>query len=343
EPETIESGGLLSNTLSVIIRFHKRDRLSFLDEALFSLALQYWRDLEVIVCVQNGSQSLLDEVTNLLSSQPWVAPICSKVICVAVSEDTDGRVVLLNRGIEEAKGRYLAFLDDDDVVYQHGYKYLIDRLRSSELAVAVGGCRVAQADYTSGHWFVTSKRTPFSWGRTRFDLLRDNFIPIHSYVIDRARVKAADLRFDSNFTLLEDYEFLLRLSAQYEFDFAGISTPVCEYRVRNDGSNSIPFEQEPVPEVRAALERARSAIEDRKRNLRVVISPNEVQAIREQITALERRLEHEQSIYRSSPVYKVAWKVNAFLTRHEKIGRLTNRFVMGLWGRYKKLKAGVAS
>ena len=38
-----------NSTLSVIVRFHQRDRLNFLEEALFSLALQNWSDVEPII------------------------------------------------------------------------------------------------------------------------------------------------------------------------------------------------------------------------------------------------------------------------------------------------------
>jgi glycosyltransferase involved in cell wall biosynthesis len=345
---------LSTDTLSVIIRFYKMDRLPLLDEALFSLALQYWQDLEVIVVVQNGTKETIDQITGLIHGQPWIELFRHKVVAAVIPEGTDGRSILLNRGIQEAEGRYLAFLDDDDLIYQHGYPTLIERLKSGGCAIAVGGSRVAYSRRESDHWFVTAKKNPFEWGKTRLDLLRDNFVPIHSYVIDRERVNASELRFDESFTLLEDYEFLLRLCALYDFDFSSRDVPVCEYRIRDDGSNSMPSSQETSPAAREALERARSAIEARKKGIRLIVSARELEDIRERIDRFDRVLEAERarfdsvleaerSIYRNSVAYKVAWQVNKILSRNPRLERAMNRILAGTWNRFKGLRAALFS
>jgi glycosyltransferase involved in cell wall biosynthesis len=337
------SSGLLPSTLSVIIRFHNRERLPFLDEALFSLALQYWRDLEIVVSVQNGTENLVEDIRALLQSQPWaITPQCN-IISLAVPEGTDARSALLNRGIAEARGRYLAFLDDDDLIYQHGYTTLIQQLKSSGRAVAVGGSRVAHSRREGGNWFVTAKGDPFAWGKTRLDLVRDNFVPIHSYVIDRERVSASDLHFDESFALLEDYEFLLRLCAQYQFDFACRNVPVCEYRIRDDGSNSMPSTPDIPSEAHLALERARAAIEEKKKKLRLVFSPEEIREIISQFEQeMEKQrsiLEAERSVYRNSTAYKVAWQLNKILSRHPRLERLTSKIFTGAWNGLKVVRS----
>src|SRR5205085_12261957 len=136
---------------------------------------------------------LVAAVREIIERQPWPAAPRYQILTVAVPPGVDGRSTLLTRGIERASGRYLAFLDDDDLVYQHGYTTLVAQLKAGGCAVAVGGCRMAKIKEVGGSWFVETKETPFTWGRTRNDLLRDNFIPIHSYVIDRARVEPRDL------------------------------------------------------------------------------------------------------------------------------------------------------
>lgn len=256
-----------NSRLSVIVRFHKEERLPFLEEAVFSLAIQDWDDLEVIVMLQNGTEKLRLAVEAIIKNQPWPDAPCHKILIVPVGEGVDGRSVLLNQGIKHASGRYLAFLDDDDFVYQHGYATLIRQLVSRGCAIAVGGCRRAQIEYESGHWFVQSKDNFFAWGRSRLDLIRENFVPIHSYVIDRARLEDFDLYFDETFSILEDYEFLLRLCAKFEPDFSRFETPVCEYRIRLDGSNSIAHTTNAPANVIAAQKRAQRLIKERKESL----------------------------------------------------------------------------
>ena len=253
-----------NGTLSVIVRFHQEERLPFLEEAVFSLAIQDWDDLEVIVVLQNGTEQLRQSVESIVNGQPWPGAPRYEIINVQIAEGVDGRSALLNRGIERAAGRYLAFLDDDDFVYQHGYATLIRQLVEGGGAVAVGGCRRAKIEYESGHWFVQSKDDFFSWGRSRLDLIRENFVPIHSYVIDRSRLGDFDLYFDETFSILEDYDFLLRLCERFEPDFSRFEMPVCEYRMRLDGSNSIAHFDNAPAEAVAAQKRAQQLIKERK-------------------------------------------------------------------------------
>jgi glycosyltransferase involved in cell wall biosynthesis len=255
-----------NNILSVIIRCHKTERLSFFDEALFSLAIQYWHDLEVVVVLQNGTKEFEYEVNKLIKSQPFHKNCKFQVHVVKIAPGVDGRSSLLNHGIRNATGRYLAFLDDDDVVYHHGYKILIQQLIDGKASIAVGGCRTAKIKKEFGNWHTQVKETPFTWGRTRFDLLRDNFIPIHSYVIDRDRTNDSDLYFDDDFPLLEDYDFLLRLNSKYEFDFSKLDTFVCEYR--HHDSNSLPmYSAGHSAEVHEKYARAFQLITERKKDI----------------------------------------------------------------------------
>ena len=231
-----QNAELSNDILSVIIRCHKRERLSFLDEALFSLAIQSWQNLEVIVVIQNGNDEFIKSVSELINKQPFFEKFRYKVFSVKIPPGVDGRSSLLTYGIKNAAGRYLAFLDDDDVVYQHGYNTLIEQLKNGQGAVAAGGCRLATLKNEFGAWHIEKKEKPFTWGRNHFDLFKDNFVPIHSFVIDRKRINAEDLYFNDNCIPLEDYEFLLRLGAKYIFDFSKIDVFICEYRMHGDNT-----------------------------------------------------------------------------------------------------------
>lgn len=339
-----------NQTLSTIMRFHNRERLAFLEEALFSLAIQAWRDHEVVVVVQNGTDELVREIAGIVERQPWPAAPNYKVLTVEVPAGADGRSTLLTRGIAQAAGRYLAFLDDDDLVYQHGYETLIGQLAGSECAVAVGGCRTAKVQNAPGGWYVQTKETPFAWGRTRLDLIRDNFIPVHSYVIDRARVDSGDLYFDDAFPPLEDYEFLLRLCAKYEFDFSRVGTPVCEYRIH--GQNSLPYDAAAPQSARDTHLRAQQLINERKKTLLCAVPASQLVELQQQIFQkeeeahhlrletqhLRQRLaafEHER---RSRFLLRVVWKVYEFFGRHPAVELRLSGATHYAWGKYKKLK-----
>jgi hypothetical protein len=264
---------MVPHYVSVVVRYHPTGKLDWLEEALFSLAVQKYDKLQVVLVVQQPNSSLVRCLQTILQKQPFRLPLATEIIDhdtdrgtahdvarsvkhlilpVAVSDGVDGRSHLLNRGMQLAQGQYLAFLDYDDVVYGEIYQALITRLQSVEAAVAFGGTRLAVVntmDSASSPMFIESKQPFINERKNKAHLLlQGNFFPIHSYVIDRSRVQPQDLYIDTQLSRLEDYEFLLRLAAKYQLDFQACGVPVAEYRFRTDGSNSTvmfgPFDAE---------------------------------------------------------------------------------------------------
>ena len=98
---------------------------------------------------------------------------------------------------------------------------------------------MSKAQRAGTHWYVVDKYS-FSNGRSIIkSLCGDSRIAIHSYVIDRARLDGFGLVFDEVLSRCEDYEFIIRLVARHFPDMGLIETPICEYRIRMDGSNSV--------------------------------------------------------------------------------------------------------
>lgn len=348
---TVNNSSRDNEILSVIIRCHKEERLSFLDEALFSLAIQDWQNLEVIVVLQNGTEKFKNRVKNLIEKQPFHQNCTFQIEIVEIPPGVDGRSTLLTHGIKIAKGRYLAFLDDDDVVYQHGYKTLIEQLATSEAIMAVGGCRTARVKKDFGNCYIEVKETPFTWGRNRLDLLKDNFIPIHAYVIDRNRVDDSDLYFDDKFPPLEDYEFLLRLNSKYEFDFSKLDTVVCEYRLH--GSNSLPvYGQDASSDLVGNYQRAFQLIDERKKtlsfslpvsdvlNLLAVKTDYPVAVISEELSPpINQSSESENPQIIRKAFDSTRDRVYNYFSRHPRVERQLSKTVHFGWRIFAKLKS----
>lgn len=338
-----EGGAPDNDTLSTIMRFHRRERIGFLEEALFSLAIQSWPDHETVIVIQNGTEEVVADIVEIINRQPWPAAPRYQIFSVEIPPGVDGRSTLLTRGIERASGRYIAFLDDDDLVYQHCYAALVRQLKAGGCAVAVGGCRTARVRQVSGSWYVNSKESPFTWGRTRTDLLRDNFIPIHSYVVDRARVDVRDLYFDDELPPLEDYDFLLRLCTKYDFDFSLLDTFVCEYRIH--GLNSIPYDAAAPQSAHDKHLRAQKLIEERKKALKCAVPVPELLELHARLAEREARLGVlEQAVAgyerekRERFLLRLAWKVYEFFGRHPRLEGRLSALTHSAWKRYKRMK-----
>jgi hypothetical protein len=209
-------------------------------------------------------------------------------------------------------------------------------------AIAVGGCRVAKTSQKSDHWYISTKETPFTVGRNRYDLFCDNFIPIHSYVIDREVVNTSDLYFDDEMPPLEDYDFLLRLGSKYEFDFSKLDTFVCEYRIHN--SNSLPYTIDATQEQIAKHQRAYQLIEEKKKNLLCLIPLQDLIDIRQQETHQEIRIEEFQTPLSENPqvvrkvLVSLGDKIYCFFKDYPRVEKQLSNVVHYGWKIYQQKK-----
>lgn len=258
------SGSDSAGQLDCIVRFHDVRRLSELSRCVFSLVGQLHRPLRILLALQRFTGREMAAVHAALD--PLLHLPNAPALDVLNWDDpapADGRTALLNLGVRAARGRYLAFLDYDDVLYPEAYAVLVGRLRATGAAIAFATVRVVSADIYPEFTHVTRLVTPPFDGRTLRDLLRNNFCPIHSYVIDRHRVP--ELNFDTALAMEEDYDLLLRICAHYPADFAQVATQIGDYYYKTDGSNTVPTEGGLTGARLAAYERVAALIETRRR------------------------------------------------------------------------------
>lgn len=213
-------GGDAAPAVSVVVRtFNRPDHLA---RALCSLEDQTLTDIEVIVVDDAGT-----DVTDV------VAAFEDRLdVTLVRHERNKGRTAALNSGLARARGRYICFLDDDDVFY------------SGHLALLVG-----EAEKAGGHRVVYSqalKAVEDGAGNVvervlehdqPFDaalFLVTNYIPNLALLIPRDLLVEVG-GFDEHFTVLEDWECWIRLSKVNQFVYVPRAT--AEYRVRGDGTN----------------------------------------------------------------------------------------------------------
>ncbi len=211
--------------VSVIVRTKDRPRL--LAQALDSLRAQTMTDFETLVI--NDGRPL---------DAPLLEPAPGRGLTLLQTEPPKGRARALNTGLKAASGRYVAYLDDDDL-------FLPDHLET--LARFLDGSdeyRVAYTDVDQREQILAEDGSYRDAGRRivygrPFDpsrLLSSNYIPLIGLMHQRALVDTVGL-FDESFDLFEDWDFLIRLSAASRFRHIPKITAV--YRVRDDATNAI--------------------------------------------------------------------------------------------------------
>jgi CDP-glycerol glycerophosphotransferase len=108
--------------ISVVVPFYNIEDL--LGECLTSIAAQTFADLEVIM-VDDGST---DGSAAIAAAQAAADP---RFILVQVANGGPGPGAARNRGVERARGTYLAFVDSDDALPSHAYERMLHALESS--------------------------------------------------------------------------------------------------------------------------------------------------------------------------------------------------------------------
>ena len=197
--------------VSVVVR--TKDRPALLREALASVSAQQGVPLEAIVVNDGG-----EDVSSVLAEFPGLAPRLVDL------EPSRGRAAAANAGARAARGRFVHFLDDDDLLLPAGLV---------RLAAQAGEGEVVYGRVEATRWSGTGEGrvgVPFRSFAEPFDataLLLENFIPLNAPLLPREPLLAAG--FDEELGRFEDWDLFLRLSRALPFRF--VDVPVAEYRV----------------------------------------------------------------------------------------------------------------
>ena len=210
--------------VSVIVPTLDRPRL--LEIALRSILDQTFQDFEIIV-VNDAGAPVADVVARLGGDR--------RIRCVD-NPTRRGHSGARNAGLGVARGRYIAYLDDDD-------SFRPDHLATLTAALADGRHAVAYSDAerakVGDDGAVLACDVPYS---TDFDpdaLLLTNFIPMLCVLHERACVGAVagpgGAFFDEGLPVLEDWDLWIRLSRRYPF--VHIPRVTSRFTVRTNGSS----------------------------------------------------------------------------------------------------------
>jgi GT2 family glycosyltransferase len=192
--------------VSVIVR--TKDRPALLKRALQSIAGQTYRPVEVVLVNDGGCDLDRIELQGILGSV--------SLNYIRLDENT-GRAHAGNVGLENAKGEYIGFLDDDDEFYPDHLRALTAQLISSPSKIAYTDAEVVFIDITERDEVVEKfKHLFYSQDFSPEMLLIQNYIPFicllfHKSVFD-------NVRFDESFEIFEDWKILIKLSERHWFE-----------------------------------------------------------------------------------------------------------------------------
>lgn len=137
-----------------------------------------------------------------------------------------------NTGIAFSSGKYISFLDDDDVYHPERLRYCVNVLKNSP--IKYGGVYTGCKFYHNGHFYRTCKSA--HTGNFLVETLSTIFKSYSgSNLFFRASVIKDIGGFDESFRRHQDYEFLVRFFLKY--DLLGIQKVLL---IKNENGNNLP-------------------------------------------------------------------------------------------------------
>lgn len=213
------------NSIKVSVIVRTCGRPSILRETLISLRNQTYENIEVLVIEdgENISEKIIKDEFNDLN-----------IIYKSTGKKV-GRSKVGNIGLDLATGKYLNFLDDDDVFFADHIEVLVKQLEENE------SYRIAYSLAYETPIIVESK-TPYIYKEiyhnliykqpfNRMLLFHHNYIPIQTIMFEKS-VYLEEGGFDETIDFLEDWDLWVRYAVKNDFFYVNKITSM--YRVPFD-------------------------------------------------------------------------------------------------------------
>jgi glycosyltransferase involved in cell wall biosynthesis len=199
--------------LTVVLRTQGR-RLDTLEEMLLCLAAQEDKDFELLVTVHSEDERVWGRVRSLTQLFEPMLDTSPRLLEVVGG----GRTRPLNVAISEARGHYIAFIDDDDLVtsdWVSAFHEAADRnpgtlIRSITATQSATAHRTTdeRIDYTA----IGGPEFPFPPAYDAVAHFGENQTPFCSFAAPVAVLRRWGIRFRENLAVLEDWAFLLHVT-----------------------------------------------------------------------------------------------------------------------------------
>lgn len=188
-------------------------------ESVESVLRQTEQDFELIVINDGGDV----DVENLLRHRN-----SPKIKCYKLQENM-GHAAVLNEGVRRSKGRFIAYLDDDDVYYPNHLELLLNALRQGESKIAYSNTKMVSGSMADGRFRAEDIKGFWNVEYDKNKLIADNFISNLSVLHEKSVFSEVGL-FVEDLRAVMDWELWLRASLKY--DFSHVDAYTGEYRFK---------------------------------------------------------------------------------------------------------------
>lgn len=193
--------------ITCVIPTHNRFKL--LKRAVESVLQQTYTNIEILIVNDHSDHSEYNLLINLLS-------VNDRIRIINLPDNKRGACAARNIGINEAKGEYISFLDDDDIWHPNKLSLQINAFLINNVKIVYGSYITVSQINKRGR--IIKQRRTVSYE----DLLWFNYIGSTSLIMVNTEL-AKRTYFDEKLLSLQDADFYLRILKN-----GGIALPVTE-------------------------------------------------------------------------------------------------------------------
>jgi len=201
--------------VSVVMPAYNAEK--YISEAIESILNQTFKDFEFII-INDGST---DSTPNIIDKYARL----DKRIIVLNNEKNLNIAESRNRGVEIARGKYIATMDSDDRALPDRLKNQLEFLESNkDIAISIGNINIMDGKGV----FQYTRNYPVADKDIRSKVYRFNPFP-NPTIMCRREVYEKNGKYNNAYVPIDDFDFWLRAGTQFKFGNCG--KIVLNYRV----------------------------------------------------------------------------------------------------------------
>ncbi len=208
----------MKELVSVITPSYNSSR--FIVEAIESVLAQNYKNLEMIIvddCSTDNSEEIIENFVNKDERIKFIK-----------MEKNSGPAIARNRAIKEAQGRYIAFLDSDDLWMSNKLEKQIEFMKEYNLAFTYSAYKLIDEENNDLGTFTPREELSYE------DILKTNDIGCLTAIYDTQQLGKVYM---PNILKRQDYGLWLRILKQIG-KTKGILAPLAIYRLRKNSVSS---------------------------------------------------------------------------------------------------------
>ena len=202
------------NLVSIILNCYNGQK--YLRETLLSIKAQTYKNWELIFW---DNKSTDDSVKILKSFK-------IKNLRYFKSKKHTTLYEARNFAVNKASGDYIGFIDTDDLWEKNKLKKQIKLFKDKDTIMVYGNSWLKNEKNNKKKKFINY---PVKSGYLYKDLIERYNVGILTSLIKKSLLKKSKITFNSIYNIIGDYDFFIRLSKNYKFQF--IKEPIATYRI----------------------------------------------------------------------------------------------------------------